>query len=300
MYYADAGINISYDVGQGETIPSAEICDRVRNASENETQSSAFALGSRVEVNFERKGGYYPGSIATVHEDSTYDINYDDGDNEIGVHLDFIRVSQSHERRAKRPIDEDHATNCTASKKNATPTTRCRIRWRPFPLSKFSNQLHSPFSPFTACMSRRSSADIPLDSGQGNPIEDMAAHDDDNEGMIAHDDDHDTKVLKSRWGNLRSFNGWFPLTLDAEFWIEKSLTVNKKTWKVFGIHNALMIPLNDFERLVRKYGLWVTGRGMSWAAIFKLKLEFPSDVQNPALGYSRQKEPYLGKFLPRG
>ena len=99
MYYADAGINISYDVGQGETIPSAQICDRVRNASENETQSSAFALGSRVEVNFERKGGYYPGSIATVHEDSTYDINYDDGDNEIGVHLDFIRVSQSHERR---------------------------------------------------------------------------------------------------------------------------------------------------------------------------------------------------------
>ena len=279
MYYADAGINISYDVGQGETIPSAQICDRVRNASENETQSSLFALGSRVEVNFERKGGYYPGSIATVHEDSTYDINYDDGDNEIGVHLDFIRVSQSHERRAKRPIDEDHATNCTASKKNATPTTRCRIRWRPFPLSKFSNQLHSPFSPFTACMSRRSSADIPLDSGQGNPIEDMAAHDDDNEGMIAHDDDHDIKVLKSRWGNLRSFNGWFPLTLDAEFWIEKSLTVNKKTWKVFGIHNALMIPLNDFERLVRKYGLWVTGRGMSWAAIFKLKLEFPSDVQ---------------------
>ena len=25
MYYADAGINISYDVGQGETIPSAQI-----------------------------------------------------------------------------------------------------------------------------------------------------------------------------------------------------------------------------------------------------------------------------------
>ena len=62
-------------------------------------------LQKSVEVNFERKGGYYPGSIATVHEDSTYGINYDDGDNEIGVHLDFIRVSQSHERRAKRPID---------------------------------------------------------------------------------------------------------------------------------------------------------------------------------------------------
>jgi hypothetical protein len=38
------------------------------------------------------KGKWFPGSIAAKHEDNTVDVNYNDGDKDFGLKLEFIRL----------------------------------------------------------------------------------------------------------------------------------------------------------------------------------------------------------------
>ena len=127
-----AGTRISYDVGKDETIPPADLSIRIRNGSENKTQPNVYAIDSRVEGNFEGKGGFYPGTIAAVHGDSTYDIHYDDGDIEVHVCENFIRMSRSNHGQ-KRSLPHDTPVD-TAPKKLSTPTTRFNVRWLPSPV----------------------------------------------------------------------------------------------------------------------------------------------------------------------
>jgi len=49
--------------------------------------------GMRVEGNYRGKGRWYPGKIARIRANGTYDINYDDGERELGIDINNIKVT---------------------------------------------------------------------------------------------------------------------------------------------------------------------------------------------------------------
>ena len=49
--------------------------------------------GMRIEGNYRGKGRWYPGKIARIRANGTYDINYDDGERELGIDINNIRVT---------------------------------------------------------------------------------------------------------------------------------------------------------------------------------------------------------------
>ena len=51
-----------------------------------------FAVGQRVEANFENEGEWFAGVVDKV-EDGRYDITYDDGDEEFGVEAARVRAA---------------------------------------------------------------------------------------------------------------------------------------------------------------------------------------------------------------
>ena len=46
----------------------------------------------KVEARYRGKSRYYPGKISRDNRDGTYDINYDDGEREMGVREELIKV----------------------------------------------------------------------------------------------------------------------------------------------------------------------------------------------------------------
>ena len=58
----------------------AGVCDRIEE-------------GSKVEANYRGRGRYYPGRVSRVRLNGTMDIDYDDGEKEIGVDKDNVRLA---------------------------------------------------------------------------------------------------------------------------------------------------------------------------------------------------------------
>ena len=51
----------------------------------NDDAEPELIEGTIVEADFKGKGRYYPGKISRVRLNGTFDINYDDGEKELGV-----------------------------------------------------------------------------------------------------------------------------------------------------------------------------------------------------------------------
>lgn len=66
---ADGRITVGYDDGDRETLSVASV------------RPYTWAVGSRVECNFQNSGKWYPGVIASLGGESL-GVNYDDGDRE--------------------------------------------------------------------------------------------------------------------------------------------------------------------------------------------------------------------------
>lgn len=86
--------SITYDDGDREPdVPPSRIRRRVL---EGATGVPQFAEGDTVEANWAQSGTWYPGTVAAVvmSQDGThsYNISYDDGDSESGVHPRNIRA----------------------------------------------------------------------------------------------------------------------------------------------------------------------------------------------------------------
>ena len=65
----------------------------------SEHDSSALCEGDAVEVRYRGREKYYPGKIRRDRGNGKYDIAYDDGDRETGVHARLIR------RLPRSPLD---------------------------------------------------------------------------------------------------------------------------------------------------------------------------------------------------
>lgn len=55
----------------------------------------SFDVGSKVEVNVKGKGKFYAGRIKHSRGDDTYDIDYNDGEQELRVPANLIRAVES-------------------------------------------------------------------------------------------------------------------------------------------------------------------------------------------------------------
>ncbi|RYH28864.1 hypothetical protein EON65_10595, partial [archaeon] len=83
--------DVEYDDGDVETqVPKSSIRSygTLRDSS---PPKSKLSLGSNVQVNYNRKGRYFPARIIQVRADGTYDIEYDNGELEDHVRVEYIR-----------------------------------------------------------------------------------------------------------------------------------------------------------------------------------------------------------------
>lgn len=92
----DGTFDILYDDGESEVSVSETLIRVAKREPESVTASMsderAIEQGSCVEGNFRNAGQWYAGEITQDHGDGTYDIAYDDGDNEFRVAKTSIRL----------------------------------------------------------------------------------------------------------------------------------------------------------------------------------------------------------------
>ncbi|GMI50134.1 hypothetical protein TeGR_g505, partial [Tetraparma gracilis] len=107
---SDGTINVDFDDGDKDRYVEPE-CFKLEDdddASETEggggDDDSKLSVGDKVEAKYRGKSKYYKGEIARVRLNGTYDINYDDGEKELGVKRDLIKPLESSSRsRSKSP-----------------------------------------------------------------------------------------------------------------------------------------------------------------------------------------------------
>ena len=76
------------------------------SSSSSSAQGDDFREGSKIEADYRGKGKYYPGRITRVRLNGTFDIDYDDGEKEVGVPRTLMRsvagVNRSPQREGSR------------------------------------------------------------------------------------------------------------------------------------------------------------------------------------------------------
>jgi hypothetical protein len=85
--------DVDYDDGEKELGVSKELI-RVYPAAapRNRREDGELDVGTFVEANFKAKGNWYFGKIVRARLNGTYDIDYDDGESELGVAREHIKV----------------------------------------------------------------------------------------------------------------------------------------------------------------------------------------------------------------
>ena len=121
--------DIAYDDGDKEVGVSRDLIrphreentDAVRSKTDDPitlNEESAIKdilkVGSRVEARYRGKSRYYPGSISKIRLNGTYDIDYNDGEKELSVPRELIRLS-SNDKIFE--INEKHSSSDEASTK---------------------------------------------------------------------------------------------------------------------------------------------------------------------------------------
>ena len=86
-----------YDDGESESNVDASLIRAVEAAAPAPTGTSGggFAKGQKIEARYGGKRRHYPGTIASVGGDGTYEVLYDDGESESNVAVSLIRVVES-------------------------------------------------------------------------------------------------------------------------------------------------------------------------------------------------------------
>ncbi|CAK4457513.1 unnamed protein product [Aphanomyces euteiches] len=111
--------DIDYDDGEKETGVAADLIRSKEKSSpakksKDETsdeENKRFKEGEKIEALYKGKTKYYPGVIARVRSNGTYDVDYDDGEKEKEVPAKFIRSKQSSSPKKKSSDDSDADKN---------------------------------------------------------------------------------------------------------------------------------------------------------------------------------------------
>jgi hypothetical protein len=85
------------------------------DTSSNEVSRSALSEGAAVEARYKGRERYFPGTVAHVNSDGTYDINYDDGTPELGVSPELVRAVGSTAATAADAVTSDNSATDSVS-----------------------------------------------------------------------------------------------------------------------------------------------------------------------------------------
>jgi len=88
----DGSYDIDYDDGEYERAIDADLVRGREESKLSSTSKSRIEVGSKVEANYRGKGKYYPARVNRDRGDGTFDIDYDDGEREMRVPEDMIRL----------------------------------------------------------------------------------------------------------------------------------------------------------------------------------------------------------------
>ena len=92
---ANGTYDIDYDDGEKElAVPRSMIKSKAKPRAREDSEEAVaeeLKIGSAVEADYKGKGKYYAGRIARVRLNGTYDIDYDDGEKELGVPKSMIK-----------------------------------------------------------------------------------------------------------------------------------------------------------------------------------------------------------------
>lgn len=98
-------------------VPSMKKVVRVNdNERVRQLKTAIFLASDKIEANYRRQGLWYPGTISAVGAvNDTYDVTYDDGEHEKGVHANDIRRridlpsthSDTHNKNNNNDDDDD-------------------------------------------------------------------------------------------------------------------------------------------------------------------------------------------------
>lgn len=81
------------DIEQG----SVSVSERERE--EEEARECSLREGVKVEANYRGRGRWFPGKIQRDYGDGTFDVQYDDGEHELRVPQNLIRLLHNHKGR---------------------------------------------------------------------------------------------------------------------------------------------------------------------------------------------------------
>ncbi|GMI15676.1 hypothetical protein TrVE_jg4, partial [Triparma verrucosa] len=119
-------MDIHYDDGERELGVDPSFVRAIKKSSsrsprgrrdDSETEDGDLEVGSKVEARYRGKSKYYPGKISRVRSNGTYDINYDDGEKELGVKKELIKAvggSSSRSRSRGKSSGPKVGQKCTA------------------------------------------------------------------------------------------------------------------------------------------------------------------------------------------
>ena len=87
----DGTFDIAYDDGEHETRVREEYIKCMTDSDDDRRRCKSLRVGDRVEARQNGRTRYYPGTVARVHSDGTYDIDYDDGEKETYVKEEYVK-----------------------------------------------------------------------------------------------------------------------------------------------------------------------------------------------------------------
>ncbi len=153
----DGSYDILYDDGERELGVSRDLIkpkkrsdslEKMSNGnvqrSNDESDNSASTGGNRlkvgdaVEARYRGKSKLYPGKITRCRFDGSYDILYDDGERELGVSRDLIKLKKKDDKvlvdeEAQKPKEEDPETNQNRLKVGDAVEARYRGKSKLYP-----------------------------------------------------------------------------------------------------------------------------------------------------------------------
>ncbi|OQR87451.1 hypothetical protein ACHHYP_08840, partial [Achlya hypogyna] len=106
--------DIDYDDGEKETGVAAELIrlkggssPKKKSSDTSDDDSGRFKEGERIEAQYQGKSKFYPGIIARVRTNGSYDIDYDDGEKEKDVAPKYIRSRASSPMKKASSSDDE-------------------------------------------------------------------------------------------------------------------------------------------------------------------------------------------------
>lgn len=135
--HRDGLCDILYDSGEKERKVDPSLVRKAGSARsssslERRRRSTESILdGDAVEANYRGKGKYYPGRVALVRSDGTFDIDYDDGDKETRVDsADVLLAADGDRSRADSPQRDRVKRRRSSDKKEESSSRPTRSRSR--------------------------------------------------------------------------------------------------------------------------------------------------------------------------